>query len=337
VTIAAREIHLKSRPSGLPGPENFHLAERLLPEPADGELLVRTLWMSVDPYMRGRMTDRPSYIAPFQIGEPLEGDAISIVEQSRDERFKPGDHVKHFHGWRDRTIVDAAAAIRIDPSAAPLPAWLGPLGIPGLTAWAGLVHIARLKEGETVFVSAAAGAVGSMATQIANIKGARVVASVGSDDKARWVKDELGADAVINYKTAGDLTEALAKASPDGIDVYFDNVGGDHLDAALALANKFARFAICGMIAQYNDETPPSGPRNLTALIIKRITMQGYIILDHLDLVPEFNREMIGWLKDGKIKSRDTVVEGLENAPRAFIGLFSGENTGKMLVKLADG
>jgi NADPH-dependent curcumin reductase CurA len=337
VTIAAREIHLKSRPSGLPGADNFELVERALPAPAESQLLVRTLWMSVDPYMRGRMVDRPSYIAPFQIGHPLEGDAISVVEQSGDQRFKPGDLVKHFYGWRDRAIIDAAAATPIDPSAAPLPAWLGPLGIPGITAWAGLVHIAKLKEGETVFVSAAAGAVGSMAVQIARIKGARVIGSVGSDDKARWVKEELGADAVINYKTAGDLTEALAEAAPNGIDVYFDNVGGDHLDAALAVANNGARFAICGMIAQYNDATPPPGPRNLTALVIKRITMQGYIILDHLDLVPDFTREMTAWLKEGRIKSRDTVVEGLENAPKAFLGLFSGDNVGKMLVKLADG
>jgi NADPH-dependent curcumin reductase CurA len=207
--------------------------------------------------------------------------------------------------------------------------------VPGLTAWAGLVHIARVKEGETVFVSGAAGAVGSMAVQIARIKGARVVASVGSEDKARWVNDELGAEAVINYKTAGDLTEALATAAPQGIDVYFDNVGGDHLEAALAVANNFSRFAICGMIAHYNGVQP--GPRNMTALIAKRIMLQGYIILDHLDLVPAFSREMIGWLGEGRIKSRETVVEGLENAPKAFLGLFSGDNTGKMLVKLAEG
>jgi len=337
VTVAAREIHLKSRPSGTPGPDNFALVERTLPDLADGQLLAKALWMSVDPYMRGRMSDRPSYIAPFQLGQPLEGDTIGVVEESRDDRFKPGDVVKHFFGWRDRAIVDATAATRIDPAALPLPAWLGPLGIPGLTARAGLTHIAKLKEGETVFVSGAAGAVGSMAVQIAKIKGARVVASVGTDEKARWVKDELGADAVINYKTAGNLTKALTEAAPKGIDVYFDNVGGDHLDAALAVANDFARFAICGMIAQYNDATPPPGPRNIAAVLVKRITMRGYIILDHLDLVPLFNAEMIGWLKSGKVKSRDTIVEGLENAPKAFLGLFSGDNTGKMLVRIAEG
>jgi NADPH-dependent curcumin reductase CurA len=340
LTIAAREFHLKSRPVGAAGLDNFELVERELPDLAEGQLLVRALWMSVDPYMRGRMNEGPSYIAPFAIGKPLEGDAIGVVEESRDARFRPGYLVKHFFGWRDVAVVDAEGVTRVDPSAAPLPAWLGPLGIPGLTAWAGLLHIARLKEGETVFVSGAAGAVGSIALQIARIKGARVIASVGSPAKARWVKDELGADAVIDYKnhaTSGDLARALAKAAPQGIDVYFDNVGGDHLEAALAVANNFARFAICGMIALYNDAAPQPGPRNMTALIVKRITLKGYMILDHLDLIPAFNSEMIGWLREGKIKSRETIVEGLENAPKAFLGLFSGDNTGKMLVKIAEG
>jgi NADPH-dependent curcumin reductase CurA len=336
MTVAAREIHLKSRPSGLPGPENFALVEHRLPAPSDGQLLVRTLLMSVDPYMRGRMVDRPSYIAPFQLDEALEGAAVGIVERSNDVRFEPGDFVGHFAGWRDRAIIDAGTAAKIDLATAPLEQWLGPLGIPGLTAYVGLLHIASLKEGETVFVSAAAGAVGSMAVQIAKIKGARVIASVGSGQKARWVGDELGADAVINYRTAGDLTAALAKAAPDGIDVYFDNVGGDHLEAAIAAAKPYARFVICGMIAQYNDETPPPGPKNLTAVIIKRLSLKGFIILDHFDLLPDFTRDMTAWIAAGRIKSRDTVVEGLENAPKAFLGLFAGENIGKMLVKLAD-
>lgn len=336
MTIAAREIHLKSRPSGMPGPEHFELVERTVPSPAEGQILVRTLWMSVDPYMRGRMVDRPSYIEPFQVGQPLEGDCIGIVETSRDPRFKKGDFVKHFQGWRESVVIDAAQATKIDPAIAPLQAWLGPLGVPGLTAYAGLIHVAKLKQGDTVFVSAAAGAVGSMAVQIAKIKGARVIGSVGSEDKARWVKDELHADAVINYKTAGDLTKALAEAAPEGIDVYFDNVGGDHLDAALAVANRFARFAICGMIAQYNEDAPPPGPRNLAALIVKRIAMQGYIILDYPDLTEE-TRQIAAWIAEGRIKSRETIVDGLDHAPQAFIGLFSGDNTGKMLVRLADG
>jgi NADPH-dependent curcumin reductase CurA len=336
MTVAAREIHLKSRPSGLPSPGDFALVEHRLPAPSDGQLLVRTLLMSVDPYMRGRMIDRPSYIAPFKLGEPLEGAAIGIVEQSNDERFKPGDVVSHFAGWRDHAVIDAGTAMKIDPATAPLEQWLGPLGVPGFTAWVGLLHIASLRERETVFVSAAAGAVGSMAVQIAKIRGARVIASVGSQEKARWVGDELGADAVINYRTAGDLTAVLAQAAPEGIDVYFDNVGGDHLQAAVSAAKPFARFALCGMIAQYNDETAPSGPNNIVSAVVKRLKLQGFIILDHFGLLPDFTRDMTAWIAAGRIKSRDTVVEGLENAPKAFLGLFAGENIGKMLVRLAD-
>lgn len=336
MTLAAREIHLKSRPSGLPSPENFRLVENTLPPPVDGQLLVKTLWMSVDPYMRGRMIDRPSYIAPFQVDHALEGAAVGLVQQSRAEGFQPGDLVTHFSGWRDHAVIDAASASKIDADAAPMPAWLGPLGIPGITAYVGLTRITDLKAGETIFISAAAGAVGSMAVQIAKIIGARVIASAGSREKADWVKNELGADVVINYRTAGDLTAALQAAAPEGIDVYFDNVGGDHLQAALAVAKPYARFAICGMIAGYNDEAPVPGPDNLATIVIKSLNLRGFLVLDHLDIVTEFAPKMTAWLAEGRIKSRDTVVEGLENAPQAFIGLFSGDNTGKMLVKLAD-
>jgi NADPH-dependent curcumin reductase CurA len=336
MAIAAREIRLKSRPAGLPGPDNFELATRVLPEPAPGELLVKTQWMSVDPYMRGRMADRPSYIAPFRIGEPLEGAALGVVQQSADDRFKPGDVISHFSGWRDHALVDASKALKIDSAAAPAPAWLGPLGVPGFTAWVGLGRITALKEGETVFVSAGAGAVGSMAVQIAKLRGARVIASAGSEEKVRWLRDELGADAVINYRTADSLTKALAAAAPAGIDVYFDNVGGGHLEAALANARNFARFAICGMIAGYNDAKPSPGPGNLAEIVIKRLDLKGYIVLDHYDLLSQFTAEMTGWIADGRIKWRDTVIDGLENAPGAFLGLFSGDNVGKMLVKLTN-
>lgn len=333
MTVAAREIHLKARPDGLPNASDFELVTRTLPEPAQGQLLVRTTWMSVDPYMRGRMRNRPSYIAPFQVGEALEGAAIGLVERSADPRFKAGDTVSHFSGWRDYALVDAATVSKIDVAAAPEPAWLGPLGIPGFTAYVGLGRVGELKPGETVFVSAAAGAVGSMAVQIAKAKGARVIVSAGSDDKVAWVRDELGAEAAINYRTAGDLGAALAAAAPEGVDVYFDNVGGQHLDAALANANNSARFVICGMIAGYNDE-PPVAMRNLAEIVIKRISLRGYIVLDHTDLLPEFTGEMTKWIADGSIKWRDTVVEGLDSAPAAFLGLFSGENVGKMLVKI---
>lgn len=336
MAVTAREILLKSRPSGLPGLENFEFAKRELPEPGDGQLLVKTHWMSVDPYMRGRMVDRPSYIEPFRIGEPLEGAAVGVVVRSGASQFKPGDLVSHFSGWRDFAVIDASSANKIDTTVAPEEAWLGALGVPGITAYVGLTRIAAVKQGETVFVSAGAGAVGSMAIQIAKIKGARVVASAGSADKVRWLKDELGADAVINYRTDGDLTKALAAAAPEGIDVYFDNVGGDHLDAALAVAKPFARFAICGMIAQYNDDVPPPGPRNIASVVMKSITMRGFLVLSHFDILPEFTREMGQWIADGRIKSRDTILDGLENAPKAFLGLFSGDNVGKMLVRIAD-
>jgi NADPH-dependent curcumin reductase CurA len=336
MTIAAREIHLKSRPDGLPSLDNFEVVSRTLPELTSGQILVRTTWMSVDPYMRGRMRDRPSYIAPFQLGEALEGAAIGVVERSADEKFKPGDLVSHFSGWRDYTIVDASTVSKIDAAAAPEPAWLGPLGVPGFTAYVGLGRIGELKAGETIFISAAAGAVGSMAVQIAKAKGARVIASVGGEAKAAWVRDELGADVVINYKTAGDLAAALAKAAPEGIDVYFDNVGGEHLDAALANAKDHARFVICGMIAGYNDEGVADAARNLARIVINRLSLRGYIVLDHYDLLPEFTAQMTKWIADGRIRWRDTVVEGLDNAPKAFLGLFSGDNTGKMLVKLGE-
>ena len=336
MTIAAREIHLKSRPDGLPGLGNFEVVSRTLPEPAAGQVLIRTTWMSVDPYMRGRMRDRPSYIAPFQVGAALEGAAVGVVERSADDRFKPGDFVSHFSGWRDYALADASTVSKIDLSAAPAPAWLGPLGVPGFTAYVGLGRIGELKAGETIFVSAAAGAVGSMAVQIAKAKGARVIASAGSDAKVGWVRDELGADVAINYRTADDLAAALAQAAPEGIDVYFDNVGGTHLDAALANARNFARFIICGMIAGYNDEGVADAARNLARIVINRLSLRGYIVLDHYDLLPEFTAAMTGWIAEGRIKWRDTVVEGLDNAPGAFLGLFSGDNVGKMLVKLGD-
>lgn len=335
MSVVAQEILLNSRPNGAPTLDTFRSVRRSLPAPSDGQLLVRTLWMSVDPYMRGRMRDQPSYIAPFQVGEPLEGAAVGVVEESRAENFAKGDVVSHFSGWRDHAVIDATTATKIDLDAAPAEAWLGPLGVPGFTAFVGLERFGALKSGETVFISAAAGAVGSMAVQIAKAKGARVIASAGSDDKVDWVR-ELGADEVINYKTAKDLTAALRKAAPEGLDVYFDNVGGKHLDAALAVAKDSARIVVCGMIAGYNDELPSETMHHLSAIVIKRLSLRGFIVLDHYDLYPEFSAAMIGWLKEGKVKSRDTVHNGLDSAPKAFLGLFSGDNTGKMLVKLAD-
>ncbi len=328
-----REIHLKTRPAGLPAPEHFELAETALETPGPGQILVRNLWMSVDPYMRGRMDERKSYIPPFELGVALEGAAVGLVEQSNDPAFAIGDLVVHFAGWRDRAILDAAAATPIPADDIPPQAYLGALGFPGLTAYVGLFHIARIKAGETIFVSAASGAVGSIVAQIAKLMGLRVIASAGSADKVRWLRDEIGVDHVINYRETPDLTVALAEAAPEGIDVYYDNVGGDHLDAALANAKDHARFVLCGMIAGYNDAAP--GPRNLFAAIEKRIALQGLIASDHLQHFPEFTAQMRDWIRGGQVKLRETVVDGLENAPDAFIALFRGANTGKMLVRLA--
>lgn len=333
MTAISRQFHLASRPGGAPALENFKLVERELDAPSEGQIIVRNLWLSVDPYMRGRMVDRSSYIPPFGIDEPMDGAAVGIVEASKDEKFAVGDTVSHFAGWRDLALIEARSATRID-SAAPPQSYLGPLGIPGLAAYAGLLSIGEPKAGETVFVSAAAGAVGAVVAQIARIKGCRVIGSTGSEDKARWLTDEAGIDAVINYRQVDDLSAALAKAAPQGVDVYFDNVGGDHLEAAINAANDFARIPLCGMIAQYNGE--PSGPRNIYRAIEKRIKLQGFIVTDHLDLWSDFQRDVGQWISEGKIKWTETVVDGLENAPQAFVDLFSGKNTGKMLVRLAD-
>lgn len=328
-----REIRLKTRPAGLPAPEHFELAETALGTPGAGQILVRNLWMSVDPYMRGRMDDRKSYIAPFELGVALEGTAVGVVETSNDPAFATGDLVVHFAGWRDRVVLDAVAATPIPADDIPSQTYLGALGFPGLTAYVGLFHIAKIKAGETIFVSAASGAVGSIVAQIAKLTGLRVIASAGSADKMRWLRDEVGVDHVINYRETPDLTAALAEAAPEGIDVYYDNVGGDHLDAALANARDHARFVLCGMIAGYNDAAP--GPRNLFAAIEKRIALQGLIASDHVAHFPEFTERMRDWIREGKVKLRETVVDGLENAPDAFIALFRGVNTGKMLVRLA--
>jgi len=334
MSVTAREIHLKSRPVGPASEENFELVERRLDGPREGQLLVRNLWMSVDPYMRGRMRDRKSYIAPFGLGEPLEGSAVGVVEASAAPGFEPGDRVAHFAGWRDYALIDATGAVKVDEGAAPLETYLGALGVPGLTAYVGLLRIGRPEPGNTVFVSAGSGAVGSIVCQLAREKGCRVVASAGSDIKTAWLRDEIGVDAAINYRSTDDLQAALASACPDGIDVYFDNVGGEQLDAALAAANDFARFALCGMIDQYNADAPPPGPRNIFQAAIKRLTLQGFLVTDHMSSMPEFAVDMTRRIAEGRIKSHATVVRGLDRAPGAFLGLFKGENIGKMLVDL---
>ncbi|CAG23030.1 NADP-dependent oxidoreductase [Photobacterium profundum] len=328
-----QEIQLASRPTGIPSAENFALAQNTLPEIQDGEVLVKNLWMSVDPYMRGRMMDRASYIAPFQIGEALEGGAIGEVIESKNTEFPAGTKVNSMQGWRSHYISNGNGLTALPVTPLPDQSFLGIMGMPGMTAWTGLFRIANLKPTDTVFISAASGAVGSVACQIAKMHGCTVVGSTGSDDKVALLKS-LGVDVVINYKKESNLTEALAKAAPQGIDVYFENVGGEHLEAALANMSDYGRIAVCGMISQYNATEPQPGPTNLAMLIIKKLKVEGFIVFDHWAHYGEFAQQMGQWIAEGKIKWEETVYEGLAEAPNAFIGLFEGKNKGKMLVKL---
>ena len=330
-----REIRLKSRPIGVPTPENFELAETEVPSPGSGEVLVRNVYMSVDPYMRGRMVDRQSYVPPFQIGQVLQGGAIGqVVASNKNADFKPGDYVSNFNGWREWFVSPSAGLTKLDHLIAPIQSYLGALGMPGLTAYAGLLRVGALKDGERVFVSAATGAVGSIVAQIAKNKGCYVVGSAGSDQKCSYLTEELGVDKAINYRKAGDLTAALHKDFPEGIDVYFENVGGDHLVAALNNMRMNGRIALCGMIDIYNATEMPPGPSNLAMAIGLQLTLRGFIVSNHYDLMPQFLADMNKWIKEGRMKWRETILDGIERAPDAFIGLFKGDNFGKMLVKL---
>jgi NADPH-dependent curcumin reductase CurA len=326
-----RAWHLKNRPQGLPTKDDFELSEIDLPPLTDGTVRIRNLWLSVDPYMRGRMNDVKSYVPAFQLGEPLDGGAIGEVVESKAEGFAPGDLVLHMAGWRDEAVVPARLAQRLPDLDAPPERFLGVLGITGASAYFGLLDAAKAKAGDTVFVSAAAGAVGSVAVQIAKAKNMSVIGSAGGPEKCDFVRS-LGADQVIDYK-AGPVLKNLAAAAPDGIDVYFDNVGGDHLDAAFALARQNARFAICGMIEGYNAREPMCF-RYIMRIMAMRIRLQGFIVFDYFPRMSEFHRDMGEWLASGAVKPQETVVEGLEKMPEAFLGLFEGANTGKMLVKL---
>jgi NADPH-dependent curcumin reductase CurA len=329
-----REIRLKSRPSGLPTHDNFELASVELPDPGPGEVQVRNLWMTVDPYMRGRMNDAKSYTPPFALGKVMDGGAVGEVTASNDPAFKAGDLVQSGFGWREGFNAPAAAVQKLDAMGLPPQTFLGAAGMPGLTAYAGLLKIAALKDGDVVFVSGAAGAVGSMVVQIAKAKGHTVIGSAGGPEKVAFLK-EIGVDQAIDYKAEKDLTAALARAAPEGIDVYFDNVGGDHLVAALNAARPFARFALCGAISMYNATELPPGPPNLMLMVGKQLRMEGFIVSSSWDMMPAFHRDLAQWVKEGKVTWKETVFEGIEKAPDAFVGLFKGENLGKMLVKLA--
>ncbi|MFS8204026.1 NADP-dependent oxidoreductase [Streptomyces sp. CWNU-52B] len=329
-----REWHLVNRPVGWPKPEDFALVEAELKQPGPDQILVRNKHLSVDPYMRGRMSAAKSYTAPFELGKVMLGGAVGEVLASNAEGVSVGDHVLHFFGWREYAVLDAKHAVKVDPEAAPLTAYLGVLGMTGLTAYAGLLRTAAFKEGDSVFVSGAAGAVGSQVGQLAKLKGAsRVVGSAGSDEKVELLVEEYGFDAAFNYKT-GRVSEQLRKAAPDGVDVYFDNVGGDHLEAAIGSLNLHGRIAICGMISVYNNTEPAPGPKNLARLIATRGRIEGFLVGDHYDLQPQFVRDVGPWVASGELKYRETVVEGIENNLEAFLGVLRGDNTGKMIVTL---
>ncbi|WP_433386611.1 NADP-dependent oxidoreductase [Micromonospora sp. KLBMP9576] len=328
-----REFHLASRPEGWPTADNFRLVQTEVPTPGPGQIVVRNQYMSVDPYMRGRMNDVKSYVPPFAVDAPLDGGAVGEVVAGEAGGLRPGDTVVHGLGWREYALLDAKSARKVDPDLAPVTAYLSVLGMTGQTAYAGLLEVAAMKPGESVFVSAAAGAVGSLVGQIAKLKGAgRVIGSAGSAAKVERLR-ALGFDAAFDYHD-GPVRESLRAAAPGGVDVYFDNVGGDHLEAAISAMNLHGRAAICGMIAQYNDTEPPAAPRNLALVIGKRLTLRGFLVGDHGHLRAEFVREMSGWLRDGKLSYDETIVDGFENAPAAFLGLLRGENLGKMLVRV---
>jgi NADPH-dependent curcumin reductase CurA len=331
----SREIILRNRPVGLPDESDFELREVQVGAPGRGEVLVKNIYVSVDPYMRGRMIDRKSYTPPFQLGETISGGSIGQVLESNSNDFQREDYVISFQGWKEYFLSDGSDLTKVDPSDAPIQSYLGVTGMPGMTAYIGLLDIGKPKENETVYVSAASGAVGSIVCQIAKIKGCRVVGSAGSDKKVDWLIHEIGVDSAFNYKKIHDLTDELRKHCPDGIDIYFENVGGEHLEAVFTNMNPFGRIPVCGMISQYNLTDSQPGPRNMTSIIGKRLLIQGFIVSDHYDQLPQFRRDILAWIKQGKIKWKETIIEGIENSPAAFIGLFHGDNLGKMLVKVA--
>jgi NADPH:quinone reductase len=328
-----KEIRLASRPAGLPTLENFQFVDTDVPKPADGEVLVRMLYISVDPYLRGRMSDRKSYIAPFEVGAVIQSGAVGEVVESKSPNFQPGDLVTGMFGWRLYDTARAVDLIKLIPGVPPTAA-LGVLGVPGLTAYFGLLEIGQPKEGETVVVSSAAGAVGMTVCQIAKLKGCRVVGIVGSDEKSDYLRSELGVDETINYKTAGNISKSLKAACPNGIDVYFDNVGGEVSDAVLPLINNGARIVICGQISMYNSDKPPVGLRPQPFILINTALMKGFIITQYRDRFMEGVTQLAQWLMSGKLKHAETIVEGFDNTPQAFIGLFSGDNLGKQIVKI---
>lgn len=334
--LVNRQVRLASRPAGWVTPENFEMTEAAVAEPADGEILIRNIYMSVDPYMRGRMNDGKSYVPPFQIGEVLQAGVVGQVVSSRNDDFAEGDYVNGMLGWENYSISSGKGLYKLANTDVPLSWYLGILGMPGMTAWVGLTEIAKLKEGESVFVSAASGAVGSIVGQIARIYNCHVAGTAGSDEKVELLKSDFGYDAAFNYKTSKSITKSIAEVSPNGIDVGFENVGGEIFEATIWNMALFGRIALCGMIANYNDKQLTPGPRGMMSLIGKRLTISGFIVSDHPKASAEFVKKAAGWIAEGKLKYRETIAEGVDNAPAAFIGLLKGENIGKQIVRLGD-
>ena len=328
----SREIRLVARPRGLPDEDLFEIAETPIHDPGEGQLLVRNAYFSVDPYMRPRMNDVRSYVAPFTLGEAMTGGAVGQVAASRNSAFQEGDWVLHQLGWREWALSDGTGMRKVETGDAPISTSLGVLGMPGFTAYYGLFELGQPEPGETVFVSGAAGAVGSAAGQMAKIAGCRVLGCAGSAEKIAWLR-ELGFDHAFDYRQS-TLRDAAAQAAPDGIDIYFDNVGGDQLEAAIGALRTRGRVVACGSMSRYNDVEAAPGPRNMFMVVTKRLRIQGYIISDHYDRFPEFFERAREWVREGRLRYRETVVEGIENAPKAFLGLLRGENIGKMLVKV---
>ena len=337
--MKTRRIVLAARPQGLPKRDDFRLEEAAVSAPQDGEVLLEIQYLSLDPYMRGRMDDRKSYAKPTAIGQEMEGGTVGRVLESRSVEYKPGDIVLSYSGWQTHAVAKAAELRKLDPREAPVTTALGVLGMPGFTAYSGLLTIGRPKPGETVVVAAATGPVGATVGQIAKIKGARAIGIAGGADKCAFLRDALGFDAAIDHR-AKDLPEQLAEACPKGIDVYFENVGGHVWDAVFPLLNDFARIPLCGLIAQYNDTPPFPGPDRFPVVmreaLSKRFHIQGFIQRDFAEQRPAFYREMGQWIREGRVKYREDIVEGLENAPEAFIGLLQGKNFGKLLIRLSD-
>jgi NADPH-dependent curcumin reductase CurA len=332
-----KEIRLASRPTGMPALDNFRIVDADVPQLNDGQVLVRTIYISVDPYLRGRMREGRSYIPPFQVDEVINSGVVGEVIESRSPAFQPGEIVTGMLGWRLYSVAKANELRKVNPDIAPVTTALGILGVPGLTAYFGLLDIGQPKQGETVVVSGAAGAVGMTVCQIAKIKSCRVVGIAGSDEKNQYLREELGVDSAINYKTVGDMRQALQQAGPSGIDVYFDNVGGEVSDAVLPLIHHGARIVICGQISLYNLDRADVGPRPQPYLLVNSALMRGFIVTKYAAAFSEGITQLSQWLAGGKLKYAETIVEGFENTPRAFIGLFTGENLGKQLVKVTVG